>query len=392
MRMKWTVLSLILVLAAGAALAAAAQNAPARTTRVKVTAELANLREKPDIGSSIVQQIPEGTVLEADRKDGEWYFVRYTLEDGGVIGGWIHESLVRVVEQAAPVAAPPKKPAAEAPPRERGSRPIRIGRIKAPEFRTGSIPLEFSVSAGIATFAPRDLNDGTRGYADWYGASTGLPLSREPAVLHVGALAGFELSYRFSPRLAFGVGADFLRGAKGDRVDLTDPLLAETLSTKPSLQGVPVKVMVRFYPGGGLYLRGALGLYSVKAGYFFRHEGAGSWEQWKGSATASRLGGEAAFGGEWNIAPRTVFFVEAGLRMASFSKLTGQNVYTNSGGESVIEPGTLFLFHKTAGGETAYPLIFVRAIAPAEEGVVDARQAKINISGTAVRVGVRYRF
>jgi hypothetical protein len=211
-------------------------------------------------------------------------------------------------------------------------------------------------------------------------------------VLHLAGLVGFELSYRFSPRLTFGVGADFLRGANGDRIELTDPLLSEVVSTKPSLRGVPVKVMVRFYPGGGFYFRGALGLYSVKAGYLFRHEGAASWEQWKGSATASGLGGEAAFGGEWEIAPRTIFFAEAGLRMASFSGLTGRNEYKNSAGETTLEPGTLFFFHKTAGGATSYPLIFVRGSAPAEEGVVDAQRAKINLSGTSVRVGVRYRF
>ncbi len=392
MRMKRTVLSLILILAAGAALAAGAQNAPGRTTKVKVTAEQANLREKPDIGSSIVQQIPEGTVLDADKKEGEWYFVRYTLEDGGVIGGWIHESLVEVVEQGAPAAAPPKKPEQGTPPSGRVGRPIRIGRIKAPEFRTGSIPLEFSVSAGVATLAPRDLNDGTRGYADWYSASIGLPATEEPGLVHLAGLVGFELSYRFSPRLAFGLGADFFRGANGDRVDLTDSLLSETVSTKPSLRGVPIKVTVRFYPGNGFYIRGALGLYSLKAGYLFRHEGAGAWEQWKGSATASGFGGEAAFGGEWDIASRTVFFVEAGLRMARFESLTGRNLYTNSGGEAVLEPGTLFFFHKTAGEAKTYPLLFVRGTAPAEEGVVDARRAKINISGTAVRVGVRYRF
>ena len=392
MRMKRTVLSLVVILAAGAALAAAAQKAPARATKVKVSAEQANLREKPDIGSSIVQQIPEGAILEADRKEGEWYFVRYTLEDGGVIGGWIHESLVQVIEQGGPAAEPAKKPAAEAPPRERAPRPIRIGRIQTPEFRTGSIPLEFSVSMGLASLAPRDLNDGTRGYVDWFGASTALPVPRAADVLHLAGLIGFELSYRFSPRLTFGVGADYLRGANGDRIELSDPLLSENVSTKPSLRGVPVKAMVRFYPGGGFYLRGALGLYSVKAGYFFRHEGAETWEQWKGSATASGLGGEAAFGGEWEIAPRTIFFAEAGLRIASFGGLTGRNEYENSDGERSLEPGTLFFFHKTAGGEQSYPLIFVRGSVPAEEGVVSAARAKINFSGTAIRVGVRYRF
>jgi hypothetical protein len=394
MRMTRTVLCLLLVAALGSTAVAAAQDAPARATKIKVTAEQANLREKPDIGSSIVQQIPEGNVLEADRKEGEWYFVRYVLEDGGVIGGWIHESLVEVVETGGPVTETVKKPAAEAPPRERerARGPIRIGRIKAPDFRTGSIPLEFSFSAGVATLAPRDLNDGTRGYADYVGANLGIPVQGSADALHLAVLAGFELSYRISPELAVGLGADFLRGANGDEIVLADPPVSETITTAPSVRGVPIKIVARFYPGAGIYVRGGLGLYSVKAGYLFRQESADFREQWKGSATASGLGGEAAFGGEWDIAPRTVLFAEAGFRMASFSGLTGRNEYTNSEGADQTDPGTLFFFRRTASDENVYPAILVRGSAPAEPGVVDSRPARINISGTAARVGVRYRF
>src|SRR5512136_3112683 len=118
---KRTFLPILIGLVSGTVLVAAAQNAPVRLTKIKVTAEQANLREKPDIGSSIVQQIPEGTVLDADKKEGEWYFVRYALEDGGVIGGWIHESLVEVVEGAAPVTPAAKPPAAAGTPGPAGS-------------------------------------------------------------------------------------------------------------------------------------------------------------------------------------------------------------------------------------------------------------------------------
>ena len=391
MRMKRTLLSLVVILALGAA-AGAAQNPPGRTIRLKVTAEQANLREKPDIGSSIVQQIPANTVLEADRKEGEWYFVRYTLEDGGVIGGWIHGSLVTVLAEAPPAGGAAGRPAERAPARERPSRPARRVRIKPPEFRTGTIPLEFSVSAGIATLDPHDLNEGTRGYASWLAASNGLTSVDKPDLLDLAGVVGFELSYRFSPQLSFGLGADFLRGSNKGRIELAGALPAESFSTDPSVRAVPVKAVVRYYPGAGLYVRGALGVYAVKARYFFRREDAEGWEQWKGSASTTGLGAEAAFGGEWDVAPRTILFVEAGLRVASFHRLTGRNVFSNSAGDEETEAGTLFFFHKTAGGETAYPLIFVRAALPAEEGVVDARQARINISGTSLRVGLRYRF
>lgn len=92
------------------ALVVTAQETPARTIKLRVSAEQANLREKPDIGSAVVQQIPEGTVLEADKKEGEWYLVRYTLEDGGVIAGYIHESLVVVESQPGAAGEPPAAP------------------------------------------------------------------------------------------------------------------------------------------------------------------------------------------------------------------------------------------------------------------------------------------
>jgi opacity protein-like surface antigen len=401
MRIKPLVLSLVLVLAAGAAFAGPAGSAQALTTKLKVTADQANLREKPDIGSSIVQAIPAGTMLEADRKDGEWYFVRYKLEDGGVIGGWIHESLVTVLEQGAAAGAPVAKPAAGTPapaPSPRSARTGQTSGIKPPEFRTGSIPLEFAVSVGVAALSPSDLNDGTQGYVQWSAAAAGLTAPKQADLLHLAGMIGFELSYRFSPRLAFGIGADYMRGSNNDSIGLTGPV-PETVSTKPSIRAVPVKLMVRYYPGAGFYLRGGLGIYAVKAGYFFRHENADASEQWQGSASTSGLGAEAAFGGEWGLGPRTILFVEAGLRMASFTGLTGKSRYRSSGIVSIDqsvnpnedEAGLLFFFHKTAG-EPAFPLIAVRAAIPSEEGVADARQARINISGTSLRVGVRYRF
>ena len=79
--------------------------------------------------------------------------------------------------------------------------------------------------------------------------------------------------------------------------------------------------------------------------------------------------------------------------MASFSGLTGRNVYTNSDGETCHRAGhPVSSSTRRPATRQAYPLIFVRGSAPAEDGVVDARRAKINLSGTAVRVGVRYRF
>lgn len=384
---KTAVLSLIPVLVLGATLALRAQATAGRTIKVKVTAEQANLREKPDIGSGIVQQIPEGTVLDADRKEGEWFFVRYTLEDGGVIGGYIHESLVEVVNRGTPPAAVERTPARVPSRGERAPAPRR-----ADAFPPESPRLEFSVSAGAGWIAPRDLNDGARGFADYRSAFLGLPASDTIGSLHMVAAAGVELSCRVSRWLAVGVGAEYVRGGNRSRVGFTDGTFSETLETRPLVSAVPVKFGVRFYPGRGFYVRGAAAVYFVTADYLYRLEQGEDWQEWKGAAKARRFGAEAAFGGDWKVGERTFFFVEAGFRMASLSGFTGSGVYRDSALETLTEEGALYQIRMEGADLRVYPLLLIRESPPTEEGVVGSRQAEVNLSGTSIRTGLRFRF
>ena len=384
MRMNRTSVLAGIGLVLGMAVIAAAQVAPARPIKIKVTAEQANLREKPDIGSGIVQQIPEGTVLEADRKEGEWFFVRYTLEDGGVIGGWIHESLVEVVPGAAPPpAAKPPVPSEEraAPPRPRPPRPAGTEKL---DFSTGSFPLEISFSAGAAGVSPNDLNNGAQGFADMRAAGLGAPAPRAIDPLQLAILAGFELTYRVSPRLAIGLGADLMSGASRDGLVMSGELIEETVTVRPGVRAVPVKLVARYYPGPGIYVRGALGVYSVKASYLYRAEGADFWQQWKGAAKDSGFGGEAAFGGELKVDSKAFLFAEAGFRIARFEGLTGEGVATDSDGGRTTEAGTLYYL-----GAGAYPQLIIADITLPVEG---NRRAVVNLSGWAIRGGVRFRF
>ena len=395
MRAKHTCLAVFLIVVLGPALRAAAQAAPG-PVKIKVTAEQANLREKPDIGSGIVQQIPEGTVLEADKKEGEWYFVRYTLEDGGVIGGYIHESLVQVVEGAAPPAG--AKPAAAGGAAAAGAAAAKPQepkpgsfRIEAPDFSAGSVPLEISFSAGVTWVQPHDLNDGARGFVDAHGADLGIPAPRAPDDFRLSYLAGFELTYRASPRLAIGLGTDYVSGANTDEVVFSNGVVTESVRTRPAARVVPVKFLVRYYPGSSFYVRGELGVYAIKASYLYRVDRDGSWEQWEGTATDSAFGAEAAFGGEWKVAAKTAIFVEAGFRYARVTGPTGKDVFTNSLGTDLPEPGRLYLFDQEASDGAVYPQLFVRETVPAGEDVVDARASIIDMSGMAVRAGVRFR-
>jgi hypothetical protein len=360
--------------------------AAGQTIKLKVVAEQANLRERPDIGSAIVQQIPEGTVLEADKKEGEWYLVRYTLEDGGVIAGYIHESLVAVVGQPQPPTTPPVRPA------RTETRPAPVTAAAESTF-----PFDISVSLGGGPVIADDLNNGARGLAGYNGVLLDMASAGSIPNLRLTYVLGFELSYRLYPWLGLTLGYDYIKGWRSGTVTYSaegePPPATPLTATRVSIQSGPVKLGVRFYPGRDFYFRGSLGYYTGQAGYNYRFVYPdGTEEKWSGKATTHTLGMEIAVGGQWLVGPKTLVFAEAGYRLARLNDFDGTGTYTDPTGAGATERGALWYFSQTGPDSAGYDLLFIRAARPTEEGVTGVRKAEVNLSGTIFRLGLRIRF
>jgi DNA-binding beta-propeller fold protein YncE len=90
---------LLLILFLGLAAAAA--------VKVKVIVDNASIKATPEIGGQTLANVPLGTVLEAESKQGEWYKVT-TTKEGTEISGFIHELLVEETsDEESPAAAAP---------------------------------------------------------------------------------------------------------------------------------------------------------------------------------------------------------------------------------------------------------------------------------------------
>lgn len=362
--------------------------------RLRVSAEQANIRESPDIGSAMLRQIPQGTELEAERREGEWFLVRYVLEDGGVRSGWIHESLVTVV--SAPAGAPVREPARPraAPPPVRATPPAErsVSVKRPPAARPAGPRFALAVSSGGTYLAGGDLNAGTRGLAEYYGALTGATPAASAGTVHLTYLLGMEASLALRPGLWAGLGFDYFRGANDSVLEFARGTTPDIVRTGPRLSALPIKATVTFYPWPFLYAKGALAWYFMKCGYDFRYEKGESFVEWKGDTSKSGLGAELAAGGEWEFYPGTFLFAEGAARYAKFSGFEGRNVTTNSNGESAVEEGTLWAFHVRTAPGASYPVVFVRAARPSEARAEDPRPASVNFSGASLRIGVRLKF
>jgi hypothetical protein len=398
-KLRLRVLGLLLVaIVCGAISAAAGQEQQPAPVRLRVAADQANLRERPDIGSAIVQQIPEGTVLEAEKKEGEWYLVRYTLEDGGVMAGWIHESLVVVIEGALPQppikeTPPAGRPAPAAPAAKPGAAPSRaILPEPMPERR-----FELSVSPGLTRLEPRDLNNGAVGAAGFTAASYDTYYEGGVGKVTYSGSLSLDLSYRVSAWFAVGVGVDYYLARNKSILRFPEVVPSLNMTVRPGLTVTPVRLSARFYPARDFYLRGSLGYYHARASYLERLSGinilgTSTWEQWSGHASASGFGAEAGMGGEYDVKRDLTFFAEAGFRIVTVGSLKGLERYTNSDSEVIETSGTLYYFRQTGADGQGYHRVAVRESEPSGSDITSARKVEINLSGAYVQVGLRLRF
>ena len=78
----------------------------AQAVKVKVIVDNASIKATPEIGGQTLANIPLGTILEAELKQGEWYKVT-ALREGTKVVGYIHELLVEeTIDEAGPAPAP----------------------------------------------------------------------------------------------------------------------------------------------------------------------------------------------------------------------------------------------------------------------------------------------
>lgn len=78
------------------------QSAEAAVIKLKVKpiveTNLPNIRLEPAVTSRIIMQAPQGAILESDEKRGAWYKVALASFGGDIKYGFIHQSVVDIIE------------------------------------------------------------------------------------------------------------------------------------------------------------------------------------------------------------------------------------------------------------------------------------------------------
>lgn len=380
--------------------------------RLKVTAEQANIRAKPDIGSAILLQVPQGTVITSGGKEDEWYVVRVEPEEGSAITGYVHESLVTLIEP--PQKRPPKKEAEKPkppPPPPETPREIKPEKPATPPAKPPPSPkpesppkpalpsvspagtgFSFTLGGGGHRASVGDLNEGAQGLSDLTADSLAVKGKGEVAPLHQTYLFGAELIIPISSRASFGIGGDVLLGRKTSTVLFEKGLSKTTLTTRPEVRAIPISFTLTYHILPFLYTKAGAEYYLAECRYFYRLEKDKTWEEWEGKASGQGLGVLGGLGIEVPFRQNLALVLEATGRYARVGGFTGKNVYADSFRFESEEEGKLYFYQGKIYGEKSYPLLFIREKKPTEAGVSDVREAELDFSGIKLKAALKFSF
>lgn len=404
-------------------LAAAAAASPA-VFKIKVTAEIANVRIKPFIGSNIIRQLPEGTILEAARKEGEWFLINLEPDETGSAAGYVHESFVLaledipaeakapIVEKVAPPETPPTAPpVAVKPPPVEEKKPKKETQAETVEpaaeqpavYRaTKEILAEaeedkavfISLWGGGGLTAGGDLNRGAEGLADFFAARLDRNPDQDVSPARWGYQAGGELGFQAARGIMVALGAEYMKTSRESSLLYAGgEEIAPSLKVKPEIEALPLRVSLIYHPARFLYLRAGAEYILVRARYRYVFSAADTLRDWQGKAASGGAGFIAGVGLDYPIGRGFYLTAEVNGRYAKISGFSGTNAYLDESlAEAYVEEGRLYAYEARTTSRTACSLVFIRDRKPADSGVSGARDAVLNLTGITLHIGLKFKF
>lgn len=362
--------------------------------KLEVVTEQANIRLEPDIGSTIIHQAPQGTMLESTSKQGEWYRIKFTAETGEIKVGYVHESLVLEIEKP-PTKKPVKKPEPEEkivePAEKEPIQVIPAQLVEPSQEEPAQSKISLSFSGGLIYALGGDINEGTQGFADFYEDDLKISASGEIKPIHLTYIFGGDIQFPLHPKFSLGIGADYFVGKQESSVSFSEGA-ATVLKTRPEIKAIPLNFFFSYLVSPQFYIKTGITYLLATCSYFYRVENGEFWQEWQGDADGRDIGFLAGFGILLNLSPNLGFLLETTGQYAQIKGFEGKDTYHDSNGLTSTEEGKLWIYQGHVSVEDSFPLLFIRESKPTEANVSDPRHASIDFSGLSLKFGIRIRF
>lgn len=357
-----------------------------KIVKLEVVTELANVRAEPDIGSPIIHLAKQGNTMDLLGQEGPWYHVRITIGDEKIIEGYVHESLVKKIQTS--VSSEEQKETIEEPKKVKKEIPEKKPKVEKISYLPKISQIHINFSGGGNYSLVGDLNKGSKGFIDYYQNTLSQEKTGEFHPLHLNYLFGGEVSLPLGQGLHVGIGADYFYGKKESLINFTQT----DVKTRPEIEIIPIRAFVSYNIIPEFYIKAGAEYILAECTYFYRKTEDETWQEWKGEADASQLGGFLGIGFVHDLGRHLSLFIEASGRYAQVKNLKGENIQKDSTGFEYKEEGYMYIYDGETPNKETFSLLFVRDNTPSGYGVSNPEKAKLNLSGLSLQIGLRIKF
>lgn len=366
--------------------------------KIRITAENAAVRAKPDRESPIIRIMNKGDVLGSKGKTREWYLVSVFLEDKGLEAlGYIHSSLVSVLEELSI-----EKKEVEEKIHQENKVKLESPEIelKNPRKRTW---IGFKLKGGASYFLAEDINEGNEGFNSLWKhefSRPGFNLEGELTPFHIVYDFEGDIIFYIFPNVGIGFGSGYLFGNQENEMRLTLPSGEGPWMIKPELEVIPIKAGLYFLiPLGGhsyFTLDAGAGWYLVDYNWYWRGEdGSGYWAEINQEASAQDIGYHAGLGFEIGLGPHIAILLEGRARFAEIGGFEGTLEYKDSFGDSDLDDGKLYYWREEVFSEKFTFVFISESDSPSFTGLSSAefvREAVVDLTGISLQAGFKIKF
>jgi opacity protein-like surface antigen len=246
-----------------------------------------------------------------------------------------------------------------------------------------------------------DWNDFMNGWTDYYKNGVyekGGTVEGELKSIRWGLDFEGDVIINFNPRFGITIGSGYISGKKApDAKKMTLYYPDETIRVNHDMKisAIPVKIGVYYCLFRSskfrFFLSGGIGYYFAKISEVYKNQWDGSWSHENQSAKGEEIGFHGGMGLELDIFKNIAIVVEGYGRYAKIKDLTGERDWSMSFGPSDSRKGGLYYFDLDIPSYGLLPYIEISSGTPGGLNRRNVRRATVDLSGFAVRIGVKIR-
>jgi hypothetical protein len=260
------------------------------------------------------------------------------------------------------------------------------------------------ISGGMSYLVSGDPNSVISGLTCYYidrSDYLGWPMEGKFQKLRLGLDFEAQGILYLNPSFGLCLGAGYLHGKIGESknvIEVTGPAYDEIFTEEILLQAIPVKLGVLYsLPLASqirMFISGQAVYYFAELSEVYRYEWNGSWYTYAQKAKGSGLGFQGGLGLEFILIQNLGFFLEGQGRYGRIKGLDGALEMKTSDGFFQKTEGRLYYYETQIypGPGKWYPQMYIQEEEPNSDKKRDVREARIDLSGAAMTVGVFIRF